>query len=242
VPLVDVNEENGALGVIKGSHKLFDHYRSSPSPQSKSPLTDHIFTLFPYVDVIEMKAGEVLVFDNRLIHASPPNLSDRPRIAVGIGVTQKEAQLVHYYQNPVSEPAQLDAFEITKEFFTTYNNKNLSDLFDEGESPSELNKIKSIPRVIPELSKAAIEEMIKNLEGVSYNKPLMEKLAKLFNYNIDGNKIENTPQSKINIETMSTQEEQKEEQEPHKDNRTFFQKFTLSNIIKELQWRLKGRP
>ena len=75
-PLVDVTEENGALAVIKGSHRLFNHFRSSPSPQSKSPLSDHIFTLFPYTQVIEMKAGEALVFDNRLIHASPPNLSD----------------------------------------------------------------------------------------------------------------------------------------------------------------------
>ena len=65
--LVDVTEENGALGVIRGSQNIFNHKRSSPSPQSKSPLSDHVFTLFPFVEVIEMKAGESLIFDNMLM-------------------------------------------------------------------------------------------------------------------------------------------------------------------------------
>ena len=96
--LVDVTEQNGALGVIRGSHTIFNHKRSSPSPQSKSPLSDHVFTLFPFVEIIEMKAGESLIFNNRLIHASPPNLSNQARIAVGIGITHSEAQLNHFYQ------------------------------------------------------------------------------------------------------------------------------------------------
>ena len=68
---IDIAIKNGALGVIRGSHKIFDHKRSSPSPQSKSPLADHIFSLFPFVEVIEMKAGESLIFDtvNRFLQS-----------------------------------------------------------------------------------------------------------------------------------------------------------------------------
>lgn len=227
--LVDVNEQNGALGVIKGSHRIFDHPRSSPSPQSKSPLSEHIFTLFPFVEIIDMKAGECLIFDNRLIHASPPNLSDQPRIAVGIGVTQKEAELKHFYQVPESNPPILQEFNVDETFFTWFNNKRLSELFDAKKSPEGLNEVRTFEREVPTLSKEEMEALISQLDGVEYNRPFMERLAKLFNYSLDGKKKE-------------TSEETLVEEEFWTDNRSFFQKYTLGNIGREVIWRLKGRP
>lgn len=227
--LIDVTEQNGALGVIPGSHTIFNHKRSSPSPQSKSPLADHIFTLFPFVEVIEMKAGDSLIFDNRLIHASPPNLSDQARIAVGIGITQQEAQLKHFYENPVS--GKLEEYNVDASFYTWFNNKRLSDLFDRGGSPKELNKVGEIDRVVPDLSKEEMEERVQQLEGVEYNRPFMERLAILFNYSLDGEKLDE-----------NEKEEVKEELIEWKDERTFFQKYSLGNIAREVHWRMKGRP
>ena len=227
--LVDVTEQNGALGVIPGSHTIFDHKRSSPSPQSKSPLADHIFTLFPFVEVIEMKAGESLIFDNRLIHASPPNLSDQARIAVGIGITQREAQLKHFYQNPAS--GKLEEYDVDASFYTWFNNKRLSDLFDSGSSPEGLNKVGEIDRVVPDLSKEEMEARVQELEGVAYNRPFMERLAKLFNYSLDGEKLDEKEKEEVKEETIEW-----------KDERTFFQKYSLGNIVREVQWRMKGRP
>lgn len=224
--LVDVTENNGALGVIRGSHNTFNHKRSSPSPQSKSPLADHIFTLFPFVEIIEMKAGESLIFDNRLIHASPPNLSDQARIAVGIGITQKEAQLKHFFQNP--ESGKLEEYDVDESFYTWFNNKRLSDLFDSGKSPEGLNKNGEIERVVPDLSKGEMEALVQKLNGVEYNRPFMERLAKLFNYSVDGEKNEN-----------EIEEKQPEE---WKDERAFFQKYSPGNIVREMSWRIKGRP
>lgn len=224
--LVDVTEKNGALGVIRGSHKIFDHKRSSPSPQSKSPLSDHVFTLFPFVDVIEMKAGESLIFDNRLIHASPPNLSDQTRIAVGIGITQSEAQLKHFYQHPSS--GKLEEYDVDENFYTWFNNKRLSDLFDSGKSPEGLNKVGEIERVVPDLSKDEMEALVSKLDGVQYNRPFMARLAKLFNYSLDGEK-------KQEVEEL-------EEVEVWKDERSFLQKYSPGNIARELAWRMKGRP
>lgn len=226
--LVDVTEQNGALGVIPGSHKTFNHKRSSPSPQSKSPLADHIFTLFPFVEVIEMKAGESLIFDNRLIHASPPNLSDQARIAVGIGITQSEAKLKHFYQNPTS--GKLEEYDVEQSFFTWFNNKRLSDLFDSGQSPEGLNKKGEVVRVVPELSKEEMEAKIQELEGAEYNRPFMERLAKLFNYSMDGSKNESEPEKEEVVE------------EEWKDPRSFFQKYSPGNIAREISWRIKGRP
>ncbi|MBL1280266.1 MAG: phytanoyl-CoA dioxygenase family protein [Fluviicola sp.] len=224
--LVDVTEHNGALGVIRGSHKIFNHKRSSPSPQSKSPLADHVFTLFPFIEIIEMKAGQSLVFDNRLIHASPPNLSDQARIAVGIGVTQSEAQLKHFYQNPKS--GKLEEYNVDETFYTWFNNKRLSNIFDEGKSPEGLHKVNEIERVVPDLSKEEMEAFVQEINGVEYNRPFMERLAKLFNYSIDGSK----------------EEDETSELEPVKwvDTRSFFQKYSVGNIVREISWRMKGRP
>ena len=233
--LVDVSEQNGALGVIPGSHKIFNHKRSSPSPQSKSPLADHIFTLFPFVEVIDMKAGESLIFDNRLIHASPPNLSDQARIAVGIGITQREAKLKHFYQNPTT--GKLEEYDVNQSFYTWFNNKRLSDLFDAGNSPEGaalsgskgLSKVGEIERIVPELSKEEMEAKVKDLEGVEYNRPFMERLAKLFNYSMDGSKNDESVHEEVHAETWQ-------------DNRSFFQKYSPGNIVKAIGWRVKGRP
>lgn len=229
--LVDVTEQNGALGVIRGSHRLFDHPRSSPSPQSKSPLADHIFTLFPFVEVIEMKAGESLIFDNRLIHASPPNLSDQPRIAVGIGITQREAQLKHFYQLPETNPPVLQEFDVDETFFTWFNNKRLSDLFEAGKSPEGLSKVRTFERAVPTLSKEEMEAFVSELDGVEYNRPFMERLAKLFNYSLDGKKNQ-----------ASTESPELEVAVEWGDNRSFFQKYSPGNVAREIVWRLKGKP
>jgi len=227
--LVDVTEQNGALGVIKGSHRLFKHERSSPSPQSKSPLADHVFTLFPFTEIIELKAGESLIFDNRLIHASPPNLSDDTRIAVGIGITQKEANLKHYYQLPNTDPPVLKEFDIDESFFPWFNNKRLSDLFDAGNSPEGLTEVRTFEREVPDLSKEEMEALVTELDGVEYNRPFMERLAKLFDYPLDGEKNEAVPQEII-------------ESGEWRDDRSFFRKYSPGNMVREIAWRLKGRP
>jgi ectoine hydroxylase-related dioxygenase (phytanoyl-CoA dioxygenase family) len=86
IPLVDTTLENGAMGVIKGSHVMLGNIRSSPSPQVPTPLMDHQFTIFPYLEMIEMKAGEALVFDHRTFHASTPNTTNQPRVAIRLRV------------------------------------------------------------------------------------------------------------------------------------------------------------
>lgn len=236
IPLVDVTEENGALGVIKGSHNIFSHPRSSPSPQSKSPLSDHIFTLFPYVDIIDMKAGECLIFDNRLIHASPPNLTTSSRVAVGIGITGKEVPLKHYYQVPDTKPEQLEVYDIDRGFFTYYNNKRLSDIFDSGRTPQNMSVAERIDRETPTFTQEEMNDIISKLEGVSYNTPLMEKLATLFNYSIDGNSKTTTMEQTNQEETINGAPENPS------DERSFFQKYTPVNIVKEILWRVQGRP
>jgi ectoine hydroxylase-related dioxygenase (phytanoyl-CoA dioxygenase family) len=140
-PLVDVDADNGGLGVIKGSHRLFDHVRPSPSPQYSPPFKDQLLDVFPYVNVLALRAGQAVVFDNRTLHGSPPNTAGETRVAFGIGITHEDARLRHYYLLPGREGAQVEGYDVQPEFFFRYNNARLTALHDRGEKPRDLNSI-----------------------------------------------------------------------------------------------------
>lgn len=224
IPLMDVNKNNGALGVIKGSHRIFNYPRSSPSPQAKSLLSDHVFNLFPYVEVIEMKAGEALVFNNKTIHASPPNISGITRIAAGIGITNKDSQLRHYFQLPGMEE-KIEVYEVEPSFFPEYNNSKMSAYYNSGEKPTELKNIESLYKTFPSYSKEEIVELVCTTKGVVYNGELMEELAKMYNYNTDGTK-------------KSTGEEKVVVAEPKEVKKGFFRTYTPANILAEIKHRM----
>ena len=188
--LVDTNMDNGCMGVINGSHKYWDYLRASPSPQCKTPISDHMFTLFPYLQLKPMKAGEALIFDNRTIHASPPNTTEVPRLAAGIGVTQADAELYHHYLLPNKDQTEVERFKVSMDWFKHYNNGRLSDMYNNGERPSDTESVGTMPRVLPEFTADEILDMIKAHPDNQMNVPLVEKMARLFNYNMDGTKRE----------------------------------------------------
>jgi len=188
--LVDTHMDNGCMGVINGSHKYWDYLRASPSPQCKTPISDHMFTLFPYLQLKPMKAGEALIFDNRTIHASPPNTTQIPRLAAGIGVTQAGAELYHHYLLPGKDQQEVERYKVTMDWFKHYNNGRLSDMFNNGERPTDTESLGVLPRELPNFSAEEILNMIKAHPDNQMNVPLVEKMAQLFNYNMDGSKKE----------------------------------------------------
>lgn len=84
----DVNEENGALRIVPGSHTagLLTHQRHDPDT------TDSIITLelesgsFPEDTAVSMilDAGQISMHDDRAVHGSPANPSDRRRAGLTI--------------------------------------------------------------------------------------------------------------------------------------------------------------
>ncbi|HNF47905.1 MAG TPA: phytanoyl-CoA dioxygenase family protein [Chitinophagales bacterium] len=185
IPLVDTNMENGCMGVIKGSNHFFKSVRPSPSPQVPSPLAKHMFSLFPYFELLPMKAGEALIFDNRTFHASPPNITEQPRLAIGLSFTQKNAELRHYYCKPGTKDTLLK-YKIDPEFFTRYDNKSLSELYNKGGLIEGYEMMGEMPFVWEDLTK---EEMKKRVlaTGNVYNKELTDYMKGLFSkYMKDG--------------------------------------------------------
>jgi ectoine hydroxylase-related dioxygenase (phytanoyl-CoA dioxygenase family) len=178
IPLQDVTIENGCMGVIKGSNNFFSSVRPSPSPQVPSPLSKHLFGIFPYIQLLEMKAGEALFFDNRTFHASPPNITNGPRLAIGLSLTQKEAKLVHYYLKPGTKDTLLK-YNVNPEFFMKYDNGTLSRMYDSGAVVEDYPCVEELKFVWEDLSKSEMNQRIEGA-GNAYNKTLAAHMAKLF--------------------------------------------------------------
>jgi hypothetical protein len=140
-PLVEVDRHNGGLGVIAGSHRLYNHIRPSPSPQYVPPFTDQLASIFPYVRIIDLRAGQALVFDNRTLHASPPNASNETRVAFGIGITHRDAAIRHYYLLPGQHKPVMEGYDVEPGFFHHYNNARLAALHRDGGKPQGLTSV-----------------------------------------------------------------------------------------------------
>jgi beta-hydroxylase len=83
---------NGPLLVLPGSHHDADEYRGTNVDPGHRPHDDELRTRMVAVPV---RAGDVVVMDNRLLHCSGTNDTDRPRVAAAGALVPAEADLVH---------------------------------------------------------------------------------------------------------------------------------------------------
>jgi hypothetical protein len=80
----DSDEQNGAMQVIPGSHRagLLKHGRTT---DTQSVLTLECETEQFRADTavsLNLKAGEISIHDDKIVHGSPANPSDRPRVGL----------------------------------------------------------------------------------------------------------------------------------------------------------------
>ncbi|MCU1496457.1 MAG: hypothetical protein JWM47_410 [Acidimicrobiales bacterium] len=95
IPLVDVGPGNGAMYVVPGSHRWSDGIR--PSNIDAAPPTDpHLDAFEERAVLVEMRAGEALVYDPAIVHGTPPNTTDDTRPVAGLALVPRDAELVHY--------------------------------------------------------------------------------------------------------------------------------------------------
>ena len=228
IPLQDVNMDNGCMGVIKGSNHFFESYSPSPSPQVETPLKKHMFTIFPFLELIEMKAGEALIFNNKTIHASPPNITNQTRLAVGLGFTQKEAEIRHYYLKPGTQDTLLK-YKITPDFFLKYDNAQLSELYDKGEVINGVGEPEEIPYVFEDLDAPEFTKLIQE-SGNQYNSVLVNRMSQLFS-------------SHANVEDQNNNDEEQEHELVYQkviSAEPFWKVYTPINIIREIKHRLSN--
>ena len=93
-PLVDTTTLNGVLGVVPYSHKLDKNLRGPKIPNSFQKLDQYIID--NYGKMIPTRAGEIILYDHRLLHFSPPNESQDARVAINVVATPMEAEIFHF--------------------------------------------------------------------------------------------------------------------------------------------------
>jgi hypothetical protein len=117
-PLHEVNKDNGALQVVSGSHKFITEWRG--------PYVDFVFSEIAneikqqYSEVVELKAGEALLWDHRLIHFSLPNKSNNPRVAITLIMVPEEAEVYHCYRNLELPGNKIEKYIVDTPFYMNY--------------------------------------------------------------------------------------------------------------------------
>jgi ectoine hydroxylase-related dioxygenase (phytanoyl-CoA dioxygenase family) len=178
IPLVDVDMHNGCMGVIKRSNNIYKSIRPLPSPQVTRPLDKHSFILVPYFELIPMKAGEFLLFDNKTFHNSPPNLNNIPRVAISCWITQKDASFRIYYLKPGTKNILLK-YEIDDKFYFKYDNTILSKMYDEGKLIDDYPLLSEEKYIYDNFSKNKMIKKVKEA-GNSRNVAFEQYMKKYF--------------------------------------------------------------
>lgn len=105
IPLHDVDASNGAMWIVKGSHKIDRKIRGAGI--LFPDYTKMISELKPYMTSFDMKAGEALIFYHSTIHGSPYNQSENARKVVQVSLLPKDAQFQIYFQKNENSPLEI---------------------------------------------------------------------------------------------------------------------------------------
>jgi hypothetical protein len=105
IPLHDVDEKNGAMWIVKKSHKLGNTIRGAgilfPNYHP------YLEALKPYMTSFSMKAGEALIFYHSTIHGSPFNNSENLRKVIQCTLLPLNAPKQVYFQKDINSPLEI---------------------------------------------------------------------------------------------------------------------------------------
>lgn len=130
VPLVDTTINNGNFHVLPGSHLLFQNIRGTNIEMPYSHIGDQIEEKL--LQPLPLNAGDAVLFDHRLVHFSPPNMSEDSRVAVGHTLLPAGAPMYHYFkENPEDE--QIFRQRVEDSFLLDYSFKESLQNYFKGE-------------------------------------------------------------------------------------------------------------
>lgn len=113
-PLTDTCEENGNLWVLEKSHSLGTSYRCGPGLALYFVDPGELSKARFVKKSLAMKKGQAVIYDHKLFHGSPPNLTDKVRVAINQAMAPAEAPAMHYARIGQDD---IMAFEVDDDFF-----------------------------------------------------------------------------------------------------------------------------
>ena len=167
IPLDDVEDANGCLSIVEKSHKWFSPYRSISFP---APYDNIQPTIKKYLTPLEMNKGEVLFFDNRLLHNSNINYSNQPRIAVVCGLFPQEAEMITCFKEEYKLEGDMELIKNSDNFL----NEGINFFIDCQKRPKTGETIATINDPYPEISQDDFEKLCK-IHNVSIKNTQVEQ-------------------------------------------------------------------
>lgn len=175
IPLIDVTAENGALCLMNKSHKLFNYDRAFPLSYMPSPVNSLNYKLLPYMEVVEAKAGEIIVINHKTVHASLPNYTANERLAVGVSISPVENEFIVKCLNPQNGGKTAFTYEVNQNFLVDYRHVDLANWFNQKIIyPFEYKLINEERLRIANVKMQDVEKFV-NKNGIIFNSKLKQE-------------------------------------------------------------------
>ena len=145
IPLQDTNRNNGNLQFITATHSYNDNIRTAPFyPSYFKPFMQEMKS---YAKDIPLKAGQAVIFNHKLLHASTPNYSSKDRLAVITTIKPKAAQWFYFTWN--DEFKKVSKYRADLDFFVNVWTRKVKD---------ETKKVEEFSYQFPQLTVAQFKE------------------------------------------------------------------------------------
>lgn len=115
IPLQDVDERNGCLMLVPGSHLLNCGLRGFGTDFPYNELIPSL--LHSHTVSVPVRAGQAVVFSPRIFHASNPNWSEEPRYCANVVVVPRQAPLYYHHQREHSGTPVLERFNVEPDYY-----------------------------------------------------------------------------------------------------------------------------
>lgn len=113
--LEDVNEANGNMQMLPGSHRFMRTIRGSGTPDQYESQRDLVNS---YMIDVPMKAGDAIFFYHGILHGSSPNRSGNPRVAIGMSVIEKEVPVYYHFKH--ADTGKVEEYLVDLDFYINY--------------------------------------------------------------------------------------------------------------------------
>ncbi len=117
VPLVDITEDNGFLWVLRESHRFRYTIRGGPGLNCWCETMPTAWTERYELKKLKLKKGDALIYDHRLFHGSPPNITGIRRLAINHTLIPEEANSLHYQFQGLHA---VEVLEVPDDFYHTH--------------------------------------------------------------------------------------------------------------------------
>jgi ectoine hydroxylase-related dioxygenase (phytanoyl-CoA dioxygenase family) len=152
-PLLDVNEQNGAFCLIEGSHK---YAHAIYLEEINWPFTEYSSQFDKLKKVIALKAGQMVLFDLRLIHNATPNDTDEDRLTACMRLTHLKTKYYSFLCQNKNE-LTISIYEERPDYYLR------DDWSGTNQVPDRSKKIGEMHNIYSNIDYRAIEEKLSRL-------------------------------------------------------------------------------